>query len=102
MSWLKPRCSIMTDWSGSHCGQTAISRNDYGGFECEFHSGMVGNPSNPTGPYREIRATTFLTRIWLLLTYWGYRLDCVLRSKKHSTVLMDRNGNITYRKVKWP
>jgi len=52
---IKPRCTISLDWNGKRsCGEPAISRNDFGGFQCEWHTSLGRCKTNPHGPYTSI------------------------------------------------
>jgi hypothetical protein len=51
---MKPKCTIFTGWTGPECGKDAISRNDYGGFQCEFHDSLERCEDNPIGSYEVI------------------------------------------------
>lgn len=51
---MKPKCTIFKGWRGPECGDDAISRNDYGGFQCSFHDSLPRCEDNPVGPYEVI------------------------------------------------
>lgn len=51
---MKPKCTIFIGWTGPECGRDAISRNDYGGFQCEFHDSLNRCEDNPPGPFHPI------------------------------------------------
>lgn len=48
------KCTISLDWRGPACGEVAISMNDYGGFQCEWHDSMKRCEANPPGPFAPI------------------------------------------------
>lgn len=50
----KPKCTIYQGWSGPECGDLAISMNDYGGFQCRFHTSLKRYDGNKLGPYSPI------------------------------------------------
>jgi hypothetical protein len=54
---MKPKCTIFKGWTGPECGDDAVSLNDYGGFECEFHSSLPPCKDNKLGPIRRIAKT---------------------------------------------
>lgn len=49
-----PKCTIFQNWTGPECGKPAVSMNDYGGFQCEFHSSLPKCTDNKPGPFKEI------------------------------------------------
>lgn len=73
-SIIKPKCTIYKDWGGPSCGAPAISRNDWGGYQCKFHDSFARHPSNKVGPYRVLNSKTLLSRLALKIVYAIYVL----------------------------
>lgn len=51
---MKPKCTIFGGWTGPECGKDAISMNDYGGFQCEFHDSIPPCKDNDPGSFKPI------------------------------------------------
>jgi hypothetical protein len=49
-----PKCTIFSGWTGPECGADAVSLNDYGGFQCEFHDSLIPCKDNKVGPVAPI------------------------------------------------
>ena len=49
-----PKCTIFTGWTGPECGDEAVSLNDYGGFQCEWHDSIPPCKDNKPGPVTPI------------------------------------------------
>ncbi len=49
-----PKCTIFSGWTGPECGKDAVSLNDYGGFQCEFHDSLIPCKDNKVGPVTRI------------------------------------------------
>jgi len=69
MKLFSPKCTIYRDWGGPRCGKPAISRNDFGGYQCEFHGSFGRHPENKPGKFRVITGKTLLSRLYLRIAY---------------------------------
>jgi hypothetical protein len=76
---LKPKCTIYLNWTGPSCGKPAVSRNEWGGFQCEWHSSLKRHKDNPIGPYEVISGNGLLAKLRLQMAYIRYLLS---RKKK--------------------
>lgn len=80
---LKPRCTIYLNWTGPSCEKNAVSRNDYGGFQCEWHSSIKPCASNKPGPYKSIQGNGIVSRLHLQTAY-ALRLGKKFLEKKRA------------------
>ncbi len=75
---LSPKCTIWMGWTGPVCGLKAVRRNRFGGFECQWHSSLCDNKTQPDSYFnlivKEIGSVTFMERMNLRLAYWVYKL----------------------------
>lgn len=69
---LTPKCSIARDWTDHRpCGKEAITRNNRGGLQCEFHSEGTPYP-NPNPSCVPLNAKSSFVRLRMRLTYIKY------------------------------